>query len=236
MFESVSPDRGPGGLARLRERVRGMSARAELVVVLSISFSYFVATSLAVFLLRIRSFDLTTGRVARGLVVELVILAIVWWILTVRDWKVGEVVGRFSWRSVLAGVPLAIGYYVFYVAVVLATIIFLGPFAQQFGVQMTPLAPFALMVLFIVLNSLFEETLVTGYAVSALRPKGAAIAICGSAFLRTLYHLYHGPAAMLAILPLGLAFAGVYWRWRKLWPLYMAHTLANLFAFATAAG
>lgn len=230
MFETSSLDR-----TNLRGRIANLSPRAEVVLVLVISFSYFVATSLVVLLSGIRSFDLTAGRVLRGIAVEVAILGGVGWILGARGRSLLALVGRFSWRSVLAGIPLAVGYYVFYVAVVLASILFLGPEMQQYAVQMHPLAPFTLMVVFILVNSVFEETLVTGYVVSALQGKGATIAICGSAGLRVLYHLYHGPAAMLAILPLGLAFAAVYWRWRKLWPLYVAHTLANLVAFASAA-
>ena len=31
--------------------------------------------------------------------------------------------------------------------------------------------------------------------------------------------------------PLGLLFGAVFWRWRNLWPLIVAHTIANLIAF-----
>jgi membrane protease YdiL (CAAX protease family) len=65
----------------------------------------------------------------------------------------------------------------------------------------------------------------------ALSEQGAALAITASALLRFLYHLYQGPVASLAILPLGLLFAAVFWKWRSLWPLIAAHTLANIYAF-----
>ena len=29
----------------------------------------------------------------------------------------------------------------------------------------------------------------------------------------------------------GLLFGAVYWRWRRLWPLIVAHTIANLISF-----
>jgi membrane protease YdiL (CAAX protease family) len=86
----------------------------------------------------------------------------------------------------------------------------------------------AAMVLFIVVNSFFEEMIVTGYMVTALSREGAALAITTSTLLRFLYHLYQGPLASISILPLGLLFGAVFWRWRNLWPLIVAHTVANL--------
>jgi hypothetical protein len=34
-----------------------------------------------------------------------------------------------------------------------------------------------------------------------------------------------------AILPIGLLFGFVYWKWRRLWPLFIAHALFDVFAF-----
>ena len=87
------------------------------------------------------------------------------------------------------------------------------------------------MIAFIVVNSFFEETIVSGYVITALSPQGAGLAITASTLLRFLYHLYQGPLAAISILPLGLLFGAVFWRWRNLWPLIVAHTIANLIAF-----
>jgi membrane protease YdiL (CAAX protease family) len=46
--------------------------------------------------------------------------------------------------------------------------------------------------------------------------------------LRFAYHLYQGPLASISILPLGFVFAAMFWRWRNIWPLVVAHTIANV--------
>jgi membrane protease YdiL (CAAX protease family) len=53
-----------------------------------------------------------------------------------------------------------------------------------------------------------------------------------SATIRLLCHLYQGPIAPLTILPLGIIFALVYWKWRRLWPIAVAHGVAGFFALA----
>lgn len=102
----------------MKERIEGLSDRAELFLVITLSFAYFIGTSLSVLVLNIRQFELTTGRALRGI----------------------------------------------------------------------------------------------------------------ATLLRFLYHLYQGPVAALSVLPLGLLFGTVFWKWRNLWPLVVAHTLANLLA------
>jgi membrane protease YdiL (CAAX protease family) len=141
---------------------------------------------------------------------------------------------RFSWPAFLGGVPLFVAYNLLYwTASILVVSVY--PAAARLGtVRMLTTAPFALIVAFIVVNSIFEEATVVGYVVTALSDQGPALSITASALLRFLYHLYQGPVASLAILPLGLLFAAVYWRWRNLWPLLVAHSIANCAAFALA--
>jgi membrane protease YdiL (CAAX protease family) len=88
----------------------------------------------------------------------------------------------------------------------------------------------AIVLLLIVVNSFFEEIVVTGYVVSALAKHGAAFAISASTLLRFLYHTYQGPLGTLSILPMGLLYAAVFWRWRNLWPMLVAHSIMNSFS------
>jgi membrane protease YdiL (CAAX protease family) len=47
---------------------------------------------------------------------------------------------------------------------------------------------------------------------------------CFRAFLQA----YQGVNALLLIFPMGLIWGFVYWKWRRLWPLYIAHVLWDL--------
>jgi membrane protease YdiL (CAAX protease family) len=46
------------------------------------------------------------------------------------------------------------------------------------------------------------------------------------------YHLQFGINAAVAVFALGMMFGFTYWRWRQLWPLVVAHVLADLLAFS----
>jgi uncharacterized protein len=219
----------------MRQTIKDLSERSEFIVVLTLSFAYVIASSLVVLLLRIREFELSTGRILRGIGVELAVLAVVGWILRVRGWRLRRLTSDFTWGACLAGIPLFVGYYVLY-ALASSIVVAAYPAAANLStMRFNPTAPFLLMLFFIVVNSVFEETLVTGYVVTALSAQGASVAITASTLIRFLYHLYQGPVASLSVLPLGLLFGWVYLRSKTLWPLITAHTVANILSFAFAA-
>jgi membrane protease YdiL (CAAX protease family) len=164
--------------------------------------------------------------------IELAILAMFAAILRIRGWPLRSRLGlEFSWKAAAAGVPLFIIYLLLYW--IMATLILLVfPQARQaWTFSFTNRAPFALMLLFLAINSIFEEVTVTAYVIEALKGDGAGLAITASTLLRFSYHLYQGPLASLSIVPLGLLFATMFWRWRNLWPLIVAHTIANVVFF-----
>jgi uncharacterized protein len=215
----------------VKDRLRSLSDRAEFWLIITLCFAYFVATSLAVLLLRMTRFELTTGRALRGVAVELALLAIAGWILKVRGFDFSRLTRRPTWASILGGVPLVIGYLLLYWGASIAVVLAFPAASRITPIRMIATAPFPVMAMLILVNSVFEEVAVTGYVVSKLASDGPAMAITASTLLRLLYHLYQGPVATLSIIPLGLLFAAVYWRTRTLWPLLVAHTLANFLAF-----
>ena len=91
----------------------------------------------------------------------------------------------------------------------------------------------ALMLLFLVVNSVFEEVFVVGYVIEAARAGDVGFAVSISAVIRLLYHTYQGPVALTSILPIGVIFALAYLRWRNLWPLVLAHTAINILRWTT---
>lgn len=214
----------------MREFIEKLNDRGEFYLVTIVCFSYAITASAIILLLRIRHFELTTGRVLRGLVIELAILSALAVILRLRGWRRADLGLRFSWPAALAGFPLFIAYLVLYYSIAIA----LMQFLQFEGFTFVPRAPLVLVVLFVLVNSAFEEIAVTGYVIEALSHQGAALAITASTLIRFSYHLYQGPVSSISILPLGLLFGAVYWKWRNLWPLMVAHTIANLLTLAVA--
>ena len=211
--------------------IRRLSPRAEFFLVIGIAFGYFVVTSTVALMMKVGELRMTPGRVVRAILTELLILTIIGAILHARGWDWSKLTRPISIGAVVSGVPLFLLTYIFYFAASMVVYSINGSVPRG-GMKMIPAAPFWLLAILIVLNSVFEEVTVTGYVVTALSPPGAALSITASTLLRFLYHLYQGPVASIWVLPLGLVYAAVYFQWRNLWPLMTAHTITNLIALS----
>ena len=89
---------------------------------------------------------------------------------------------------------------------------------------------FPVLVLNAAQNGVLEEVVVVGYLITRLRQLGlgAPQAVGASAVLRGTYHLYQGWGAFTGNLALGLFFGWLFTRWRRVWPLAIAHTLVDV--------
>jgi membrane protease YdiL (CAAX protease family) len=78
-----------------------------------------------------------------------------------------------------------------------------------------------------------EEVIMLGYLLTRLRSLGwsPVWAIALSTVIRGSYHLYQGFGGFLGNLGMGLVFALLYLRWKRVMPLVIAHTLIDAFAF-----
>ncbi len=82
-------------------------------------------------------------------------------------------------------------------------------------------------------NAVLEEIIVVGYLVTRLRELGWGVpaVVAASALLRGSYHLYQGFGAFVGNAVMGVVFALVYLRYRRIGPLIVAHTLLDVVAF-----
>lgn len=81
-------------------------------------------------------------------------------------------------------------------------------------------------------SALLEEVVVVGYLVRRLEQVGldGAPAVLASAALRGAYHLFQGWGSFTGNLLLGLVAGGIFLRWRRTWPLVVAHFLVDALA------
>lgn len=81
-------------------------------------------------------------------------------------------------------------------------------------------------------NGFLEEILVVGYLLTRLRQLrvGPWVAIAMSAVLRGSYHLYQGYGGFVGNAIMGVVFGFVFLRWRRIWPLIIAHSLIDIVA------
>ncbi|MEV6966712.1 CPBP family intramembrane glutamic endopeptidase, partial [Hamadaea sp. NPDC051192] len=89
------------------------------------------------------------------------------------------------------------------------------------------------LILSAVQNAVLEEVIVVGYLITRLRELRWSIpaVIAASALLRGSYHLYQGFGGFVGNAIMGVVFALVYLKWRRVGPLIVAHTLLDVVAF-----
>ncbi len=89
------------------------------------------------------------------------------------------------------------------------------------------------LILSAVQNGLLEEVLVVGYLLTRLEQAGWRWrwAVAASALLRGAYHLYQGFGGFVGNVVMGIVFALVWRRTRRVGPLVLAHTLIDVAAF-----
>ena len=170
-----------------------------------------------------------TDRGALTLVIlELSGLAVTFWIARIRGWSFRSFDLRPAWRSTGTGILLLVAIVsARYVSAGVTNAIFPG------AVHLLPVASHVsvpLLILTLAINPVYEEMIETGYFVQSLERYGVWGAVLASALFRAFLHVHLGVNAIVVVFPIGLIFGFVYWRWRQLWPLVVAHALFDLYA------
>lgn len=211
--------------------IRRLSPTLEFLIVIfgSLGLSIISSTLSAIASYQTKNFTFTINRGdLYGLVYfEIVILVLLYLFLKTRGWTIKDFNLKINWKLTGDGlVLLVVSYITYYIAYFLLSLsnIIPHPSTTTFKVFSTLLE----ILLLSLVNPVFEEIIVVGYVFKALEKKYHRLFIIGlSALLRYSYHTYQGSIA-LTILPMGILYAYVYWRWRKLYPLILAHGLEDL--------
>lgn len=209
--------------------IRFLPDWAEFIIILAICFGYFSAISLWIFFNPELMGSLTFTDYGCFLLIYFEVLAFfaAALFLAVRGWDFSQFQVRISWRSSAVGILLFGIHNVIFFVINYGLSSFIDS-VEIFKSLLSygPSLPVAVLVS--VVNPIFEEIAVVGYVFLAVERKfDARVAVFVSVALRSLYHLYQGVYALASILPLGILFAVVYWRWRNLWPLILAHGLLD---------
>jgi membrane protease YdiL (CAAX protease family) len=222
----------------MKKYLAAISPRAEFLIVMGCAFGPFLLAEL-LSLAHPRSGPHHTGLSLLVLAGhELIAGVLLAWFLAVRGWTWEEFgLGKNSPISDAGvGVLLFLGGYAAWF-LIWNIAVRLSP---ELGVTMAGVArnvigghvPLPTLVLASVINGVFEEFFVVGYAISAFARTQRSVWFCTnlSTALRLSYHLYQGPLGVLSIVPTGLIFAFWFTRTRRLWPLMFAHILMDMTA------
>lgn len=215
----------------LREVIRQLPPGVEFLVVIMWAFGLPIFSSILSLGQPQGAAVFTDAALIGTVVFELLVAAGLVWFLRVREWTLAKVGLRADLRGTLWGLALLLAYYALTVLFQLAAQAL--PIDSNSVIAQIPKTDGRLSMEIVfavsVVNGVFEEVFVAGYAITALQQaRGMWTAINVSTAVRVLYHLYQGPIAFLTIAPLGLLFGYVYARTRQLWPLIVAHVLLDI--------
>lgn len=188
---------------------------------------------------------LTDNRMVRTIAMECAILGLLFVYLHRRGWRPIDLRIKPTRRSTGIGILLLpamalansltviAGFSILYFAQshherFLAFITSNGPHLKFHSIHVSWLA----VVPAVVLNGFFEEITCMAYAFNQFAAKrGPLFALVLIVLLRMSCHTYQGPVHALGI---GAAFTVsglIYWRTRNLWPLILAHIMADMLSF-----
>lgn len=211
--------------------LRRLSPRGEWILINLICFGPIAALSIHTMLQRKTMLVLDDRAVLTLVAIEFVCGTIAALILRARGWTLADLGLRVSMPLTIAGMILFI---VANVTIAGAFQLLRGAtgFDPTHAVELVPRVSWFALIVMLAVDPIFEETFEVAYNIRATANDGAAFGITVSTALRVVCQLWQGPIVPLTILPLGLIFAFVYWRWRRVWPLVIAHAASSYFGLA----
>ena len=216
----------------MRSFVRNLSAPAEFCLVVLIAFGLPILANIFVIIRMLMNVAPRPVRFGDHtmivlLIAEAVTFMVIFGIGHIRGWASETFRFQVTWRWTVMG-------FLLYVAAMLVAVL-AHHFALEFGVNPTGPSHVHMgegaTLPFIILNSItnpvFEEMLEAAYIISSLHKIGMWPAILAGALLRMCLHVYLGFYGASIVMATGVIFGLVYWRWRQLWPLIVAHALLD---------
>jgi membrane protease YdiL (CAAX protease family) len=224
----------------MKSFVRNLTPRGEAVLVVAICFG------LGITALRIAR-HLMPGAPQHGqfsnlgqvgvIIYELSVFALVFLCIgRIRGWSLASLGFQISWKWTGLGVLLFVAAELIFVLAGMIAMMIVSHFpgSHRHPVPSTAgllAGPMALPIIIIVsiINGIFEELMEVGYTIKATEKYGMWSAVFISALIRAVLHVQLGSVVMASVLVIGGMFGLIYWKSRQLWPLIVAHILADIF-------
>ena len=222
----------------MNELIRKLTPKFELFIVMILGFGLFIYSSTRGFFVVNSSYNHSwtykfTSQGNFSLVIyETIALLVILYILKIRNWTLSDFNLEFTFKLIWIGILLIfirniignIGYKLLELVNVIDKS---STEHVQFGLESNWIS----ISLIIIINSIYEEVLLIGYFFKRLEKYHPVIVIGFSMLIRLSYHTYQGWMSLFSIIPLGLVFGYYYYKYKKLWPLIIAHGFGNLIFF-----
>jgi membrane protease YdiL (CAAX protease family) len=173
-----------------------------------------------------------------GLIYELLALAVMAYVLSRQGRSPKQLGISFSWKDVpVSFILIVVSYIAFYLCYL---IIFYGYYSLAGRVLSQPAKTQTYLdagvtvgtVLFVTLNPLYEELIARAYIISEVKylTNSSILAVLVSVAVQSLYHLYQGVPATIALSAMFLVLSIYYIRYRRIVPVILAHLYFDLYA------
>jgi uncharacterized protein len=212
-----------------------ISKIAEVFIVLTLGFGFFIYSSTTVIINNSKASTTQTYDsydFAFIIVYEIIILTIIAYFLKQKHWTLRDFNLDFTLK--MCGVAILL-------VIIRETI---GIFITQTLTALRVLNPVTInepsisfqsnivsVGLIIIINSIYEEVLLIGYFFKRFEKYHPAIIILISFIVLASYHTYQGWTNLPMVFTLALVFGLYYIKYKKLWPLIIAHGIGNIFHF-----
>jgi membrane protease YdiL (CAAX protease family) len=223
----------------MRQYLQALPPAAEFAIVVLGAFGILLLMTLLTLVSRTGAADpdstgwYTGEHLLSVVVYELPVGAAVLGFMRLRGWSLARLGLRITARETLVGFGLAFLAELACYAALFALVMASPDLTKAMVASQAKPGGFGLWIVLVlsIVNPAFEETFVCGYVVAALKERAdVSTAITISVAIRLLYHLYQGPLAFVGVVPFGFVLAWWYARTGRLWPVIVAHALADFVA------
>jgi CAAX protease family protein len=207
---------------------------AEIGLVLGVPTLLFLGQSFFILSRGTGQVSFTDARLLRLMVEEAVIAALLLPYLRRRGWTPDAIAGAPAPMDILRGALLWLGSYAAYYVVVLTQFAFVASSrAALLDHQIRGSVSLLVGMAASITNPIFEEFLWLGYSIPALKARiGLRNACLVSIGLRTMIHVYQGPHALPGLAAIAVVITWYYARTGRLWPVVVAHVIADSIGLA----
>ncbi len=163
---------------------------------------------------------------------DLLVLAIIARFLKFRNWSLKDFNLDFSYKMIGIAALLALTRIFAGIAIINAIDSLQLPYFKSLSNDTISLQiNLVSTILIVIVNSVFEEVLLIGYLFKRFENFNSILIITISSLVRASYHTYQGWSNVASLFAMALIFGIYYIKYKKLWPLILAHALGNIFFF-----
>lgn len=222
----------------MKSTIRGLSVPTEFFLVVFLCFGLTIMANVTWIIHQVSpshvspmptnsAVHLNNDSIIVSVVLESLTLGIALWIGSIRGWSLNTFGFRPTWKWTGAGVVLFI---VFFGIQRLLGFLMRGVFHTTVDFHRVSHLTIPFILFICIVNPVFEESIEVGYFFQALQGYGMWVTVLASAAFRGFLHTTMGISGFVFMFAEGLLHGFVYWRWRQLWPLIVAHALQMLYS------